>query len=121
MSVDNMTLEEVKQRLADLVKQHDLAVQELEKRKEQAKCELTQQIKDLVAAQGYSMEEVLPMLTPKKRGSSTTKGKKDDLPRRLKKKMIALGLDPNSTADRIRFIDELASVDAEKGRSKKNR
>ena len=135
MTVDNLTLEEVQQRLAELVKQHDLAVQELEERKEQALRELTQQIQDLVAAQGYSMEEVLPLLTPKKRRSATnqqqksatipkaraaaakqganqdkfskTKDKaKNDLPRRLKKKMIALGLDPKSVADRIRFLSD---------------
>ena len=136
MHFDNMSLEELQQHLAELEQQHAIALHELEQRKQQGKYDVAQQIKDMIAAQGYRLEEILPLVTTKRRRSYIRRQQvpapgptpqapaapqsayyvdpanpantyvKGALPAWLKQKMIAQGHDPKSKEDRIRFKTE---------------
>ena len=136
MHFDNMSLEELQQHLAELEQQHAIALHELEQRKQQGKYDVAQQIKDMIAAQGYRLEEILPLVTTKRRRSYTRRQQvpapeptpqapaapqgayyvdpdnpantyvKGALPAWLKQKILAQGLDPKSKEDRIRFKAE---------------
>ena len=136
MTVETMSLEELHIHLAQLEQQRAIAFHELEQRKQQGKYDVAQQVRDLIIEQGYSLEEILPLVTAKRRRSYTRRQQvsgpdpmpeapatpqgayyvdpdnpantyvKGALPAWLKEKIIAQGLDPKSKADRIRFKAE---------------
>lgn len=136
MTVETMSLEELQQHLAELEQQHAIALHELEQRKQQGKYDLAQQVRDLITEQGYSLDEILPLVTTKRRRSYTRRQQvpapeptpqapaapqsayyvdpanpantyvKGALPAWLKQKMIGQGHDPKSKEDRIRFKAE---------------
>jgi DNA-binding protein H-NS len=136
MTVETMSLEELLQHLADLEQQRTIAFHELEQRKQQGKYDVAQQVRDLIIGQGYTLEEILPLVTAKRRRSYTRRQQvpapeptpqapstpqgvyfvdpdnpaniyvKGALPAWLKEKIIAQGLDPKSKEDRIRFKAE---------------
>lgn len=136
MTVETMSLEELQQHLAELEQQRAIVFHELEQRKQQGKYDVAQQVRDLIIGQGYSLEEILPLVTAKRRRSSTRRQQvsvpeatpqapaapqgvyyvdpdnpantyvKGALPAWLKEKIVAQGLDPKSKEDRIRFKAE---------------
>ena len=136
MTVETMSLEELLQHLADLEQQRTIAFHELEQRKQQGKYDVAQQVRDLIIGQGYTLEDILPLVTAKRRRSYTRRQQvsvpdpmpeapaapqgayyvdpanpantyvKGALPAWLKEKIIAQGLDPKSKEDRIRFKAE---------------
>ena len=136
MTVETMSLEELLQHLADLEQQRTIAFHELEQRKQQGKYDVAQQVRDLIIGQGYTLEDILPLVTAKRRRSYTRRQQvsvpdpmpeapaapqgayyvdpdnpantyvKGALPAWLKEKIIAQGLDPKSKEDRVRFKAE---------------
>jgi len=133
MHLDNMSLEELQQHLADLEQQQAIALIELEQRKQQGKYDLAQQIKDMITAQGYSLEDILPLVTAKRQRSASRRQQvsapeatpqapaapqgayyvdpdnpagtyvKGFLPEWMKQRMVTKGLDPQSKEDRNHF------------------
>jgi DNA-binding protein H-NS len=128
---ENMTLAEIQQHLAEIEEQRVLALQALKQAQEQAKYELAQVIKDMIEERGYTLDDILPLLTAKRRRSysrrkstaesapmvsSTPQGAyyvdpendaniyvKGAIPGWLKQKMVEQGLDPKSKTDRNTF------------------
>ena len=136
MTVETMSLAELHLHLAKLEQQRTIAFHELEQRNKQAKYDMAQQVRDLIIGNGYTLEDILPLVTAKRRRGSTRRQQvsvpeatpqgpaapqgvyfvdpdnpantyvKGALPAWLKEKIIAQGLDPKSKEDRIRFKAE---------------
>jgi len=64
---ENMSVEEIERLVTDYEQNRDNALMALEHRKEQAKYELAQAIKDMVTDQGYSLNDIVPLLGARKR------------------------------------------------------
>lgn len=67
MELENLSYEEIQRLVADLEQDRLNAIAALEQRKEQAKYELAQIIKDMIAERGYSLTDIVPLLGVKKR------------------------------------------------------
>ncbi|MCG6943442.1 MAG: H-NS histone family protein [Thiohalocapsa sp.] len=116
LSVDELQaqLQEVEQSKANLEKA-------LYQRWNEAKSELAQEIRDMITSRGYDMDEILDLVTPKRRRASPMKkGNRNYtryvdpenpdnvyvrgvLPKWMKEKMIAQGYDPSVKDDREAF------------------
>ena len=108
--------------LIERLNEIDAEKAELEAALAQAKIELkssiVEQIRDLLAENGYTADEILPLVAPPEPAKATrvfsTWAMKDDpikvytrgvLPGWMKDAMTAVGLDPRMGADRITFKD----------------
>lgn len=67
MELENLSYEEIQRLVADLEQERLSALAALEQRKEQAKYELAQTIKDMIAEQGYALNDIVPLLGVRKR------------------------------------------------------
>ena len=67
MELENLSYEEIQRLVADLEQDRLNAIAALEQRKEQAKYELAQTIKDMIAEQGYALNDIVPLLGVRKR------------------------------------------------------
>ena len=111
-------MKEIIERLNEI----DAEKAELEAALAQAKVEMkgsiVEQIRDLLAENGYTADEILPLVAPAEPAKParvfTTWALKSDpsvtytrgvLPDKLKNAMAAVGLDPRMGADRITFKD----------------
>jgi DNA-binding protein H-NS len=116
LSVDELQsqLQQIEQSKVDLEKA-------LYQRWHEAKSELAKEIRDLVESRGYDMEEIMDLVTPKRRRMATAKkGNRNYtryvdpenpdnfyvrgvLPKWMKEKMRAQGYDPSIKDDREAF------------------
>ncbi len=122
MGIENLSVDEIQQRLKMLAQNRTELEQALVQRHQQAKLDLVQQIKDLIQDQGFEVTEVISLLGPKRRRMAGTKmgglqqyTKYVDpdnpentyvrgvLPGWMKQKMQDQGYDPNSKRDREAF------------------
>lgn len=126
-----MTHEEIQQHLAELEKQRVNALKALKQRQEQGKYDLAQTIKDMIADHGYALDDILPLLSAKKRRATSRRPAvaepvevpaavpqgayyidpenaaniyvKGAIPTWMKQKMLDQGLDPKNKDDRNAF------------------
>jgi len=126
-----MTHEEIQRHLAELEKQRINVLKALKQRQEQGKYDLAQTIKDMIAEQGYVLDEIVPLLAAKKRRTPTRRQTlaepvpvaaaspqgayyfdpenaaniyvKGAIPTWMKQKMLDQGLDPKNKDDRNAF------------------
>ncbi len=124
MEYANLSVEEIKRQLEEAESRKAELHRMLETRRQEGKDEVAQQIKDLIESNGYEYDEILPLVTPKrKRGGSAQKKAVSSreytryvdpenaanvyvrgvLPGWMKQKMRAEGYDPTSKTDREAF------------------
>ncbi len=116
LSVDELQaeLQQIEQNKANLEKA-------LYQRWHEAKAELAQEIREMITGRGYDMDEILDLVTPKRRrASASKKGNRSYtryvdpenpdnvyvrgvLPKWMKEKMAAQGYDPSVKDDREAF------------------
>ena len=135
MEYANLSVDEIQQQLAEIESSKAELKRALEVRRQEAKSEVAQQIRGLIAQYGYELEEILPLVESKRRravGSvrrSPTGGRqytryvdpengdnvyvRGVLPGWMKQKMAEQGYDPSSKTDREAFKSSyLQAVDA---------
>ena len=126
-----MSPAEIQQHLAAIEQQRVNALQALNQAKEQAKQDLAQVIKDMIAERGYTLDDIIPLLAAKRRRAYSRRQKaqvpqvvaaptpqgayyvdpdntgnvyvKGAIPGWMKQKMLSQGLDPKSKPDRNSF------------------
>ena len=128
VNYETMSHDEIHQHLADLEQQRVLALNTLSQIKKKGKFDLADTIRGMIAEQGFSVEDILPLLTSGRRRSqrartrvatpsvSTPAGAyyvdpEDDaniyfrgaIPNWMKTKMQSQGLDPSNKDDRNTF------------------
>ena len=131
MEFERMSPAEIQQHLAAIEQQRVNALQALNQAKEQARQDLAEVIKDMIAERGYTLDDIVPLLTAKRRRSSTRRQKaqepaivaaptpqgayyvdpenaanvyvKGAIPGWMKQKMLSQGLDPKDKTDRNSF------------------
>ena len=123
MEFENLSVEEIQQQLEKLHRNRSDLEKALEQRQQQAKYDLAQQIKDMIAEQGYDLTEMVRLISGRKRrgaapsrrttGRQYTKYMDPDnpanvyvrgvIPGWMKQKMQEQGYDPGSKQDREAF------------------
>lgn len=124
MEYANLSVDEIKKQLAEIESNKAELKRALEVRRQEAKTEIAQQIRDLIAQHGYELDEILPLVESKRRraagaGRRAATGRqytryvdpenpdnvyvRGVLPRWMKQKMQEQGYDPASKADREAF------------------
>jgi DNA-binding protein H-NS len=122
VGIENLSVDEIQQQLAELAQNQALLEQVLAERRQQAKYDLVQEIKDLIQDRGYDVAEILSLMTSRRRrsaaakkGSSRQYTKYVDpdnpenvyvrgvLPGWMKQKMQDQGYDPSVKQDREAF------------------
>jgi DNA-binding protein H-NS len=123
---ENLSVEEIQQQLED-IEQNKVELQRaLVMRRQEARHGVAQQVKDLILANGYELDEILPLITPRRRRGAAAAAPKAAgggrdytryvdpenpehvyvrgvLPGWMKQKMQEQGYDPGSRADREAF------------------
>jgi DNA-binding protein H-NS len=123
---ENLTVDQIRQQLAEIEQSKTELERVLDTRRHEARQDVVQQIRELIISNGYDMEEILPMVPPKRRrgapaGSRATPPAGRDytryvdpenpenvyvrgvLPGWMKQKMHEQGYDPGVKADREAF------------------
>jgi DNA-binding protein H-NS len=123
---ENLSVEEIQKQLEHLDRNRSDLEKALEQRRQQAKYDLVQQIKDMIAEHGYDLAEMAQLISGRKRrgggavarrtgggGRQYTKYMDPDnpgnvyvrgvIPGWMKQKMQAQGYDPSSKEDREAF------------------
>jgi len=131
----NLSVDEIKQQLAEIESSKAELKRALEVRRQEAKTEIAQQIRDLIAQYGYELDEILPLVEIKRRrgggaGRRAAAGGRQYtryidpenpenvyvrgvLPGWMKQKMQEQGYDPSSKSDREAFkANYLQATDA---------
>jgi DNA-binding protein H-NS len=131
----NLSVDEIQQQLADIESSKAELRRALEIRRQEAKVEVAQQIKDLISRYGYELDEILPLVeTRRRRGAGQVRraaagarqytryvdpANTDNvyvrgvLPGWMKQKMQEQGYDPSLKADREAFkANYLQAVEA---------
>jgi DNA-binding protein H-NS len=122
VAVENLSLEQIEQQLAKLAQDRLELENALEQRRQQGKYELAEQIKAMIAEQGYAVVDITSLLTGRKRRGAAAKSRvareytayrdPDDpshvyvrgvIPGWMKAKMQEQGYDPSSKEDREAF------------------
>lgn len=124
-----MSHDEIHQHLANLEQQRVQALNTLSQLKKKGKYDLADTIRDMIAEQGFSVEDILPFLTSRRRRSQSARTRvatptsvttpagayyvdpEDDaniyfrgaIPNWMKTKMHSQGLDPSNKEDRNTF------------------
>jgi len=70
----NLSVDEIQQQLAEIKSSETELKRALEVRRQEAKSEIAQQIKDLIAQYGYELEEILPLVEAKRRRAGAGAG-----------------------------------------------
>jgi DNA-binding protein H-NS len=119
---DNLSVEEIERHLDEIEQNRANLKRALEVRRQEAKYELAQQLKDMILEHGYEVSEIASLLGPRKRRAPPV-GRKSTrhyvryvdpenannvyvrgvLPGWMKEKMQEQGYDPGSKADREAF------------------
>jgi DNA-binding protein H-NS len=121
----NLSVDEIQQQLAEIKSSEAELTRALEIRRQEAKSEIAQQIKELITKYGYDLDEILPLVEAKRRRAggaarrSSPGGRqytrfvdpqnsdnvyvRGVLPGWMKQKMQEQGYDPSSKADREAF------------------
>jgi DNA-binding protein H-NS len=123
----NLSVDEIQQQLAEIKNNEAELKRALEVRRQEAKSEIAQQIRGLIAQYGYELDEILPLVEAKRRRvapavrrtSSGASGRqytryvdpengdnvyvRGVLPGWMKQKMHEQGYDPSSKTDREAF------------------
>ena len=123
MEFSNMSVEEIRQQLAQIEQNRaDLEVA-LERRRQEAKAQVAQQVRDLIIDNGYDLNEILPLVAVRKRRGLAAKKAvantqytryadpqnpelvyvRGVLPGWMKQRMQEQGYDPSSRPDREAF------------------
>jgi DNA-binding protein H-NS len=120
---ENLSVEEIQTQLQKLDRNRSDLEKALEQRQQQAKYDLAQQIKDMIAEQGYDLPEMVRLISGRKRrgaaptrkatGRQYTKYMDPDnpgnvyvrgvIPGWMKQKMQEQGYNPSSKVDRETF------------------
>ncbi len=124
MEYANLSVEEIKRQLAEAETRKAELKRVLEVRREERKDDVAQQIKDLIEQNGYDYDEILPLITPKRRRGGPGSRRSGTprqytryvdpedsdnvyvrgvLPGWMKQKMRDQGYDPTSKKDREAF------------------
>lgn len=125
MEYENLTVEQIRQHLEEIEQSKSELQRVLSTRRQEAKHGVVQQIRDLIISNGYDIEEMLQMLTPRRRrgavagARATASGRaytryvdpenpenvyvRGVLPGWMKQKMHDQGYDPSVKADREAF------------------
>ena len=131
MEFEHMSPAEIQQHLAAIEQQRVSALHALNQAKEQAKQDLAEVIKDTITERGYTLDDIVPLLTAKRRRPSSRRQKvqeapvaaapapqgayyvdpenaanvyvKGAIPGWMKQKMLSQGLDPKNKTDRNSF------------------
>lgn len=131
MKFEHMSPAEIQQHLATIEQQRVNALQALNQAQAQAKLDLAQVIKDMIAERGYTLDDIVPLLNAKRRRSYSRRQKaqeplvaapptpqgayyvdpendgnvyiKGAIPGWMKQKMLSQGLDPKNKTDRNSF------------------
>jgi DNA-binding protein H-NS len=126
VSSDNygqLSEEDIQQRLSDLASDQTALEKALERKRQENKKVLAEEIRQMILDRGYELDDVLPYLAARKRGAK--KGKPDRayaryvdpsnpanvyvrgvLPKWMKEQMTAKGLDPKRKEDREAFKEK---------------
>ena len=120
---ENLSLEELHAKLEETAEAQAAIGQLMAQRREEAKGELVQEIRDLIAERGYAMEDIAELLQKgrrRRKADVQSKGagryacyvdpenreniyKRGPLPKWFRAKMEEKGYNPNSTEDRTTF------------------
>jgi DNA-binding protein H-NS len=117
---ENLSVEEIEQQLHAIDQDRADLEKALEKRRQEAKYELAQQIKEMIVEHGYDVADIAPLLGVRKRRAPSRKGGRqytryvdpDDpnnvysrgvIPGWMKQKMRDEGYDPANKSDREAF------------------
>jgi DNA-binding protein H-NS len=122
---ENLTVEEIQQQLEDIEQNKAELQRALVTRRQEARHGVAQQVKDLIFSNGYELDEIVPLLTTRRRRaakaaapvSSTGRAYtryvdpenadnvyvRGVLPGWMKQKMQEQGYDPSNRADREAF------------------
>lgn len=131
MEFEHMSPAEIQQHLAAIEQQRVNALQALNQAKEQARQDLVEVIKDMITERGYTLDDIVPLLSVKRRRSPSRRQKaqeplvvptptpqgayyvdpenaanvyvKGAIPGWMKQKMLTQGLDPKNKLDRNSF------------------
>ena len=122
MEYTDMSVEEIRQQLAQIEQSRaDLEVA-LERRRQEAKTQVAQQVRDLIVDNGYDINEILPLISARRRRGPAAKKATNTqytryadpqntdhiyvrgvLPGWMKQRMQEQGYDPSSKPDREAF------------------
>jgi DNA-binding protein H-NS len=117
---ENLSVEEIEQQLHAIDQNRADLEKALEKRQQEARDELAQQIKDMIVEHGYEVSDIVPLLGVRKRRSPSRKGgrqytryadpdnpnnvySRGVIPGWMKQKMRDEGYNPANKADREAF------------------
>lgn len=121
-NLDKLSLDEIQKKL-DSLENHRAALENaLVEKRAQTKKELANEIKEMIGSKGYDLEEIIGMLSPRKRGAVGTRSKSNRsytryvdpanpdniyirgvLPGWMKEQMTEKGLEPKDKDDREKF------------------
>ncbi len=119
-SIDNLSLDELQERLSNIESDRVALEKALEKRHHQSRKELADEIKDMILSQGYEINEIIELISTRKRGVGRGRGARayvryvdpeneenvyirGVLPKWMKDQMAAKGLNSKSKDDRNTF------------------
>jgi DNA-binding protein H-NS len=123
VAIENLSIDEIERQLEQLAQEQSGLARALEERRHQAKYDLAEQIKEMIAEQGYEVEEITPLIAARRRRAAVsakqgtarqyTKYIDPDnpanvyvrgvIPGWMKAKMQEQGYDPSSKEDRETF------------------
>ena len=125
MEYENLTVDQIRQQLEEIEQNKSELQRVLSTRRQEAKQGVVQQIRDLIASNGYDLDEILPLVTSKRRraGAAVSRAAASGrdytryvdpenpenvyvrgvLPGWMKQKMQEQGYDPTVKADREAF------------------
>ena len=120
MSYENLSMEELEDQLRMIDQNRADLEKALEEKRQHAKYELAQHLRELIAEHGYEVSEIVPLVEGKKRRGTPGKGgrrytryvdpdnadnvySRGVIPGWMKQKMIDQGYDPSSKSDREAF------------------
>jgi DNA-binding protein H-NS len=119
----NLSVDELRQQLAQIEQNKADLELAIERRRQEAKGEVAQQVRDLILNNGYELDEILPLVAMRKRRGPTAKKAVSNhqytryvdpqdpsrfyvrgvLPGWMKQRMQEQGYDPSARADREAF------------------
>jgi DNA-binding protein H-NS len=121
----NLSLEEIQQQLDDIEQSKVELQRALTARRDEERHSVVQEVKDLIVSRGYDLDEIIPLLAPRRRRGRAASGRtvsgsraykryvdpensdnvyvRGVLPGWMKQKMQEQGYDPSVKADREAF------------------
>ena len=115
--------EEIQQRLSSIESDRYALEKALERKRQDSKKELADEIREMIQGRGYELSEILQHLTPKRRGTRKSESSRSYtryvdpanpenvyvrgvLPKWMKEQMAARGLNPKNKDDREAFKEQ---------------